>query len=122
MSLLIEDKFNTIKNIERLLEDGEHLDKVKELYSRGIKLTPIQANMLFLDYPNFGGRAYGKSYMSMIKIFTNKAKTMKIGEYFIYTFSHSGENERIINFQREYYSEFKDTKITHNSVSFKKVR
>lgn len=47
MSFLIEDKVNTIENIEKKLEHKGLLNKVKELYSRGIKLTPIQANMLF---------------------------------------------------------------------------
>lgn len=122
MSLLIKDEFNTIKNIERILEDREHLDKVKELYSRGIKLTPIQANMLFLDYPNFGGRAYGKSYMNMIINFSKANKTMKIGEFFAFCLNHINEWDRVLDFQREYYPEFENIKKHNNSLIFKKVR
>lgn len=122
MNLLIEDKFNTIENMEGILEDRGHLDKVKELYSRGIKLTPIQANMLFLDYPNFGGRAYGKSYMNMIINFRKYNETLDIGKCFTFYFNHIGDWDRVLNFQREYYPEFQDTKRTNNSVTFKKVR
>ena len=45
MSLLIEDKLNTIEIIEYELKKRGHIDKVIELRSRGIELTPIQANM-----------------------------------------------------------------------------
>ena len=122
MSLLIEDKFNTIDNIENILKDKGIFEKVKELYSRGIKLTPIQANMLFLDYPNFGGRAYGKSYMNMIINFSKNNETMKAGEFFTFYFQHESEWGRVLDFQREYYPEFEDIKRHNNSVIFKKVR
>ena len=122
MSLLIKDEFNTIKNIERTLEDRGHLDKVKELYSRGIKLTPIQANMLFLDYPNFGGRAYGKSYMNMIINFSKANKTMKIREFFTFYLNHTNEWGRVLDFQREYYPEFRDVRRSTTSIIFQKVR
>lgn len=122
MSLLIKDEFNTIENIERTLEDRGHLDKVKELYLRGIKLTQIQANMLFLDYPNFGGRAYGKSYMHMIIEFGKNNKKLDIGKCFNFYFNHERDWCRILDFQREYYPEFQDIKRSNNSVTFKKVR
>lgn len=122
MSFLIEDKFNTIENIEKKLEHKGLLDKVKELYSRGIKLTPIQANMLFLDYPNFGGRAYGKSYMNMISKFSEKNKEMKIGELFTFYLNHTNEWARVLDFQGEYYPEFENINKYNNSLIFKKVR
>ena len=122
MSFLIEDKFNTIENIEKILENKELLDKVKELYQRGIKLTPIQANMLFLDYPDFGGRAYGKSYMNMIIRFSKENKQMKVGEFFTFYFNHINEWGRILDFQREYYPEFENIKKHNDSLIFKKVR
>ena len=122
MSLLIEDKLNTIETIEHELEARGHIDKVKELHSRGIKLTPIQANMLFMDYPNFGGRAYGKSYMNMIIGFSIKNKEMKVGEFFNFHFSDTNEEGRILDFQREYYPEFEIIKRNKNSLIFKKVR
>ena len=122
MSFLIEDKFNTIENIEKNLEDKGLLDKIKELYSRGIKLTPIQANMLLLDYPNFGGRAYGKSYMNMINRFSKENIQRKVGEFFTFYFNHTNEWGRILDFQREYYPEFEIIKKHNNSLIFKKVR
>ena len=122
MSLLIEDKLNTIETIERELEARGHIDKVAELHSRGIKLTPIQANMLFMDYPNFGGRAYGKSYMNMITRFSQENKEMKVGEFFNFHFRNTNEEGRILDFQREYYPEFKIIKRHNNSLIFKKVR
>lgn len=121
MSLLIKDEFNTIENIERTLEDRGHLDKVKELYLRGIRLTPIQANMLFLDYPNFGGRAYGKSYMNMIKRF-GIVENMRVGECFTFCLENQKDCARVLNFQREYYTEFENIKKHNNSLIFKKVR
>lgn len=122
MSLLIEDKFNTIDNIEKILKEKENYSKLEELDKRGIKLTPIQANMLFLDYPNFGGRAYGKSYMNMIIHFSENNKRMKIGEYFTFYFQHNNEWGRVLDFQREYYPEFECIKKHPNSIIFKKVR
>ena len=122
MSLLIEDKLNTIETIERELEARGHVDKVAELHSRGIKLTPIQANMLFLDYPNFGGRAYGKSYMNMIVSFSIENKAIKVGECFTFYFNNTNECGRILDFQKEYYPEFEIIKRNKNSLIFKKVR
>lgn len=122
MSLLIDDEFNTIENIERILEDLGHMDKVRKLYSRGIKLTPIQANMLFLDYPKFGGREYGKSYMNMIITFNKENKKMKVGEFFTFYFNHINESGKILDFQREYYPEFESIKKHKDSLIFKKVR
>ena len=122
MNLLVEDKLNTIETIEEELKIRGHFDKVIELYSRGIELTPIQANMLFMDYPNFGGRAYGKSYMNMIIGFSIKNKEMKVGEFFNFHFSDTNEEGRILDFQREYYPEFEIIKRNKNSLIFKKVR
>lgn len=122
MSLLIEDEFNTIENIEKILEHKGVLGKVKELYLRGIKLTPIQANILFLDYPNFGGRAYGKSYMNMIRIFAEKGKLTLIEESFTFYLENTNEWARVLDFQREYYPEFECIKKHTNSIIFKKVR
>lgn len=122
MSLLIKDEFNTIENMEKILEDRGLLDKVKELYSRGIKLTPTQANMLFLDYPNFGGRAYGKSYMNMIIRFSKENETMKVGEFFTFYLNYTNEDARVLDFQREYYPEFKDVSRNNTSIIFQKVR
>ena len=122
MSLLVEDKLNTIEVIESELEKRGHIDKVAELHLRGIKLTPIQANMLFLDYPNFGGRAYGKSYMNMIVSFSIENKAIKIGEFFTFYFNHTNEWERILDFQKEYYPEFENISRNENSLIFKKVR
>ena len=122
MSLLIEDEFNTKENIERILEDKEILDKVKELYSRGIKLTPIQANMLFLNYPFFGDRAYGKSYMNMIIKFSKANEEIKVGEFFTFYFDNPRDWGRVLDFQREYYPEFKDVSKNTISIIFQKVR
>lgn len=122
MSLLIEDKLNTVEIMEYELKKRGHIDKVIELRSRGIELTPIQANMLFLDYPNFGGRAYGKSYMNMITTFSIENKQMKVGEFFTFHCSHTNEWKRILDFQKEYYPEFENISRNKNSLIFKKVR
>ena len=122
MSLLIEDEFNTTENIERILKDKGLLGKVKQLYSRGIKLTPIQANMLFLDYPNFGGRAYGKSYMNMIIRFRKANEEIKVGEFFTFYFDNPRDWGRVLDFQGEYYPEFKNVSKNTTSVIFQKVR
>ena len=122
MSLLIEDKLNTIETIECELEARGHIDKVAELHSRGIKLTPIQANMLFLDYPNFGGRAYGKSYMRMILRFSEANKIMKTGDSFTFYCKDRGDNYRIIDFQKEFYNEFEVSQKSESNVIFRKIK
>ena len=122
MSLLIEDKLNTIETIEHELKARGHIDKVAELHSRGIKLTPIQANMLFLDYPNFGGRAYGKSYMRMILKFSEANKVLKRGESFSFHCRDKGDNYRMIDFQREYYPEFEVYQKRESNVVFRKIK
>ena len=122
MSLLIEDKLNTIEGIEEALKNNGQYATLVEWNERGIKLTPIQANMLLLDYPNFGDRAYGKSYMSMIKRFQYAIKNMEIGQYFEFYEQHINEVDRIIDFQRDYFNEFIVDKKLDKSVIFKKVR
>ena len=121
MSLLIEDEFNTIEGMEKRLEERGLLDKVKELYSRGIRLTPIQANMLFLDYPNFGGRAYGKSYMSLIVRFS-RANERQTGYQFVYLASDWRDLSRTIDFVKEYYKEFEIVQKKGLEVLIRKVR
>lgn len=122
MSLLIEDKLNTIEGIEEALKNNRQYATLVEWNERGIKLTPIQANFLLLDYPNFGGRAYGKSYMNMIRRFEYENKSMKVGEFFTFYSEHINEITRIIDFQQEYYNEFEVIKKHNDSVIFKKVR
>ena len=122
MSLLIEDKLNTIETIERELEERGLIDKVIELRSRGIELTPIQANMLFLDYPNFGGRAYGKSYMRMILRFSEANKILKRGESFSFYCRDRGDNYRAIDFQKEFYNEFEVYQKSESNVVFRKIK
>lgn len=122
MSLLIEDEFNTTKNIEEAIKNNGQYAQLIEWFKRGIKLTPIQANMLLLDYPNFGGRAYGKSYMNMIRRFDYENKSMEIGELLTFNSTHINEISRIIKFQREYYPEFKDVRRNNTSIIFQKVR
>ena len=122
MNLLVEDKLNTIETIEEELKIRGHFDKVIELYSRGIELTPIQANMLFMDYPNFGGRAYGKSYMSMILKFSEANKIIPIGKSFTFYCRDKEKSRRVIDFQKEYYSEFEVLRKSENNVVFRKIK
>ena len=122
MSLLIEDKLNTIEIIEHELKARGHIDKVIELRSRGIELTPIQANMLFLDYPNFGGRAYGKSYMRMILRFSEANKIMKIGDIFTFYCKDREDSKRMIDFQKEFYNELEVFQIREGNVAFRKIK
>lgn len=122
MSLLIEDKLNTIEGIEEALKNNGQYETLVEWNERGIKLTPIQANMLLLDYPNFGGKAYGKSYMRMIIRFQFAIKNMEIGQYFEFYEQHNNELNRIIDFQRDYFNEFIVYKKLDKSVIFEKVR
>lgn len=121
MSLLIDDNFNTIENIEEILKDRGLYSKLEEMYKRGIKLTPIQANMLLLDYPNFGGRAYGKSYMKMIVRFEREAKKDN-GYQFVYCYEKENQAKNILEFQREYYPEFDLIIKEKKELLFRRVR
>ena len=58
----------------------------------------------------------------MISKFSEENKEMKIGEFFTFYFTHTNEWRGILDFQREYYPEFKDVSRTNTSIIFQKVR
>lgn len=100
-----EDKFNTIENIESTLELNGSINKVRELEARGIHLTPIQTNIMFL-----GGRQYGKTFMSYIKGAENILKLIHDKSYMTIDIKDIGYRDRDFNISYQnktrYFKEF----------------